>query len=79
MDVVIMQKLLPKLHGSQRKLVKVLEALGKLCLKTGDVKIYLNGEKDLNEQNVKYPLSLDKIIRMYKNLESNGFASYAEA
>ncbi|MFT6004340.1 MAG: 5-methylcytosine-specific restriction protein B, partial [Bacteroidia bacterium] len=39
-DIAIMQKLLPKLSGSRRKLSKVLETLGKLCMKevTYDVK-----------------------------------------
>ncbi|MBK7741034.1 MAG: hypothetical protein IPI42_10930 [Saprospiraceae bacterium] len=37
-DIAIMQKLLPKLHGSRRKLCPVLETLGSFCI-TGDVKI----------------------------------------
>ncbi len=32
LDIVIMQKLLPKLHGSRSKLVKVLIALAALCI-----------------------------------------------
>ncbi len=59
-DVAIMQKLLPKLHGSRSKLNKVLPKLIALC-------------KD------KYPISLEKLERMKKNAEENGFASYAEA
>ena len=30
-------------------------------------------------EKVKYPLSLEKITRMYKGAIDNGFASYAEA
>lgn len=59
-DVAIMQKLLPKLHGSRSKLNKVLPTLIALCEK-------------------KYPISLEKLERMKKNAEENGFASYAEA
>ena len=59
-DVAIMQKLLPKLHGSRSKLNKVLPTLIALC------------------EN-KYPISLEKLERMKKNAEENGFASYAEA
>jgi 5-methylcytosine-specific restriction protein B len=59
-DYAIMQKLLPKLHGSRSKLNKVLPPLIELC-------------------QDKYPLSLEKLNRMKKNAEENGFASYAEA
>lgn len=59
-DYAIMQKLLPKLHGSRSKLNKVLPPLIELC-----------------QDN--YPLSLEKLNRMKKNAEENGFASYAEA
>jgi len=32
LDIAIMQKLLPKLHGSRSKLVKILIALSSLCV-----------------------------------------------
>lgn len=81
-DIAIMQKLLPKLHGSRRKLCPVLESLGGLCYLKGDVKKdYFENSEDLNfdTENVIYPLSLEKITRMYKGAIDNGFASYAEA
>ena len=59
-DVAIMQKLLPKLHGSRSKLNKVLPKLIALC-------------------EGQYPISLEKLERMKRNAEENGFASYAEA
>lgn len=59
-DIAIMQKLLPKLHGSRSKLNRVIPKLIDLC--TG-----------------KYPISTEKLERMKKNAEENGFASYAEA
>jgi 5-methylcytosine-specific restriction protein B len=81
-DIAIMQKLLPKLHGSRRKLCPVLEKLGSFCI-TGDVKIVIDvfekPDFDLNASNVLYPISLEKIARMYKSAIENGFASYAEA
>lgn len=81
-DIAIMQKLLPKLHGSRRKLCPILETLGSFCVK-GDVKIV----KDVFEKDdfnfadpiVLYPLSLEKISRMYRGAIDNGFASFAEA
>lgn len=81
-DIAIMQKLLPKLHGSRRKLCPVLETLGAICI-SGDVKIvkdvFENDDFDFSGTNVQYPLSLEKIARMYNGAISNGFASFAEA
>jgi 5-methylcytosine-specific restriction enzyme B len=89
LDIAIMQKLLPKLHGSRYKLTKVLPILGGFCL-TNNSKIkedYLNKflsnnltEAELKaDTNIKYKISFEKICRMYKNAVENGFASYAEA
>jgi 5-methylcytosine-specific restriction protein B len=90
LDIAIMQKLLPKLHGSRNKLTKVLPVLGSFCLVNYTEKIkedYLDKfasssltEEELsNDKNIKYPISFEKICRMYKNAIENGFASYAEA
>ncbi|MEZ5009599.1 MAG: hypothetical protein R2753_15745 [Chitinophagales bacterium] len=93
LDIAIMQKLLPKLHGSRRKLSPILITLGSFCVEKAK---YQNIEKDIfaNENfelykkeggelvpadGVLYPLSLEKITRMYKGAIDNGFASYAEA
>ena len=82
LDVAIMQKLLPKLHGSRRKLCPILETLGSFCLKE-DLKmvtdVFMKDNFDYSNDNVLYPLSLEKISRMYKGAVDNGFASYAEA
>ncbi|WP_114983427.1 McrB family protein [Cyclonatronum proteinivorum] len=84
LDIAVMQKLLPKLHGSRRKLVPVLKTLAGLCLKEVREDIvrdvlgntaYTASDPD----NVKYPLSLEKITRMYQGAIDNGYASYAEA
>jgi 5-methylcytosine-specific restriction protein B len=83
-DIAIMQKLLPKLHGSRRKLCPILEILANLCVKA-EVKVkdeFLDNQKDLvftDKSKVKYTLSLEKITRMYKGAIDNGFTSYAEA
>ena len=90
LDIAIMQKLLPKLHGSRNKLTKVLPVLGSFCLVKDTDKIkedyldkFVNNtftEEDLSKnKNIKYPISFEKICRMYKNAIENGFASYAEA
>lgn len=80
-DIAIMQKLLPKLHGSRRKLSTVLETLGSFCI-SSDIKINEVFEKadfDFNSEDVLYPLSLEKIARMYRGAIDNGFTSFAEA
>lgn len=81
-DIAIMQKLLPKLHGSRRKLCPVLETLGSFCI-SGEIKIikdvFDNPEFDYKAPNVLYPLSLEKIARMHRGALDNGFASFAEA
>jgi 5-methylcytosine-specific restriction protein B len=81
-DIAIMQKLLPKLHGSRRKLCPVLETLGSFCI-SGDIKIvkdvFEKDDFDFNSTHVIYPLSLEKIARMYRGALDNGFASFAEA
>ena len=85
LDIAIMQKLLPKLHGSRRKLTPILITLGGFCIdkeKIKDIEKEVFGVEDFDfdsNENVKYPLSLEKISRMYKGAVDNGFASYAEA
>jgi len=64
-DIAIMQKLLPKLHGSRSKLSKVLPALLNLCMDSS--------------QEIIFPMSFEKLSRMQKNAQENGFTSYAEA
>lgn len=89
LDIAIMQKLLPKLHGSRNKLTKVLPVLGGFCLKNNEklrenyLDKFVNNsltEEELEiDTNIKYRISFEKICRMYKNAIENGFASYAEA
>ena len=83
-DIAVMQKLLPKLHGSRNKIAKILITLAGFCVKDiSDVKKEFLEKPDpidySTHQNVIYPLSLEKITRMYHSLVDNGYASYAEA
>ncbi|MBQ8959348.1 MAG: hypothetical protein IJ057_13745 [Bacteroidales bacterium] len=75
-DTAILQKLLPKLHGSRKKLVPVLTSLWKLCLNEGVAKEI---DADFNTADFKYPESAEKIQRMYHAVVDNGFTSFAEA
>jgi 5-methylcytosine-specific restriction enzyme B len=96
LDIAIMQKMLPKLHGSRNRLVPVLNTLAKLCLDPKIIKedaeqvafvadlfkknapnTDYNGLK--NSGKVRFPMSLEKIIRMHRNAVENGFTSFAEA
>ena len=81
-DIAILQKLLPKLHGSVGKLKAPLTTLAELCFDEGkwDGK-YFNKENDEWEssQDLRYPLSFEKIKSMYVRLLQNGFVSFAEA
>lgn len=74
LDAAIMQKLLPKLHGSRKKLVPILTNLWLLC-DTG-IGIELADSVPLH---TKYPLTADKLLRMYRGAINNGFTSFAEA
>jgi hypothetical protein len=83
-DIAIMQKLLPKLHGSRSKMIKVLPQLCGLCydLAEGEPKLILDASlrNDFNKpSSIKFELSFDKICKMYKSAIENGFTSFAEA
>ena len=75
-DTAILQKLLPKLHGSRKKLVPVLNSMWKLCLNDGITK---DIDAEFNATDFKYPESAEKIQRMYNAVVDNGFTSFAEA
>lgn len=75
-DTAILQKLLPKLHGSRKKLVPVLTSMWQLCLKDGIAKEI---DAEFNKDDFKYPESAEKIQRMYNAVVDNGFTSFAEA
>lgn len=74
LDAAIMQKLLPKLHGSRKKLVPILANLWDLC----DAGIGIELAESVPPQT-KYPLTADKLLRMYRGAIDNGFTSFAEA
>jgi 5-methylcytosine-specific restriction protein B len=82
-DTAIVQKLLPKLHGSRRKLEPVLKKLMELCMndtkKLEDL-LKKDPESDYNKNtDIQYPISFEKLQRMYNRLIQDGFTSFAEA
>jgi 5-methylcytosine-specific restriction protein B len=93
-DCVVVQKILPKLHGSRSKLAPVLKKLWFLCVndrlaRGGDPFAGAEDAGRSTDRNAEptvsvpdtapYPLSAEKISRMWKLLIENGFASFAEA
>lgn len=80
-DAAIVQKLLPKVHGSRRKLEAVLLKLAGLCMDDAALPEDMLREAPLRPAGleVRYPVALDKIRRMYHNAVANGFTSFAEA
>ena len=76
LDAAIVQKLLPKLHGSRKKLEPTLKALWELCMQEG------HDTDAITRDNVvyaKFPEAADKIQRMMQTALDNGFTSFAEA
>jgi 5-methylcytosine-specific restriction protein B len=80
-DAVIMQKLLPKVHGSRKKIQPILKLLWELCLKEDSKDRLIENSSLTESMNIfsKYPLSTEKILRMYNSASDNGFTSFAEA
>jgi hypothetical protein len=90
LDVAVMQKLLPKLHGSRSKLSKVIPILISLCIDTKEqanqdlvrrlLEDYRQQKSFVEDQKgmIKLKLSITKLSRMHTNAIENGFASFAE-
>lgn len=75
-DAGMLQKLLPKLHGSLNRLGPVLDAL---IGKVSKVKPQANDPEAPAEIEKLYPLTYEKLQRMKDRVEKNGFTSFAEA
>ena len=77
-DAAIVQKLLPKVHGSRKKVSPVLKALWLMCY-SGETAEIDTLEEMPELSSFKYPLTAEKIWRMFVIAQDNGFTSYAEA
>jgi 5-methylcytosine-specific restriction endonuclease McrBC GTP-binding regulatory subunit McrB len=87
LDFLLKSKVLPKIHGTEEQIGKVLEDLFKFC-RSGDIPngsnkadeggINKNEEKwwDNNIVGFKYPDSAKKIQDMYKRMKAVGYASF---
>ena len=100
MDAIIVQKLLPKLHGSRPRLEGLLWALAwacgsdragfeppavlARCREAGSAQDETQYgpetvEKSLAGHPARYPLSFDKVMRMWRKLVRDQFVTFAEA
>lgn len=79
MDIVVMQKMLPKLHGSRKKIQPILNTLWRICLQPDAGQLLIEDEETAIDQRFRYPLSATKVRQMFRNAKDNGFTSYAEA
>lgn len=80
LDIQILQKVLPKFHGSYARLKNVLQEL--IVLLSGAPGNYedfdINRIRDLDITGSRFRRSLEKLMRMYESLVSQGFASFVE-
>lgn len=84
LDRIVMQRILPRLHGSRRKLEQPLLALAQFCR---DLPANVPTESSLAAVDLevlsegvvaKLPKSHDKVVRMLRSLRLNQFASFTE-
>ncbi len=85
LDVQVMQKILPRLHGSRRRLEPVMRAVGKFCWDlepTPDESDGADGfdpaDDGLDTEHAALPRSFDKVARMTRRLRANQFVSFTE-
>ena len=64
LDLAMMQKVLPKVHGSRRRVEPVLTALDELAVGAGPAP--------------RLPVTHHKIVRMIESVRANQFVSFAE-
>src|SRR5207249_12166374 len=78
LDLQVMQKVLPKLHGSRRRLEPTLSALGRFCFDLEPVGEQGSQFDPLAATTVdpRLPISFEKIRRMTLSLRANQFDSF---
>jgi hypothetical protein len=79
LDLFVLQKLLPRLHGARRRLEPVLRSVGAFC---DSARMFKNSrEYDpliCEIAAARLPRSMTKIQRMMRALQANQFASFSE-
>ncbi len=83
LDAIVMQKILPRLHGNRRRLESVLEAVGAFAFFLDEMST-LPGDTPFDpmqppsDVKPRLPRSFAKVRRMMANLRANQFTSFAE-
>lgn len=85
LDLQILQKVLPRLHGSRRRLEPTLVALARFChaleFEEGTVarsEVHAFDPLERHDQAPALPRSFDKLRRMTQTLRANQFVSFTE-
>ena len=84
LDRIVVQKVLPRLHGARRRLETPLLALAHFArdlpaeMIAADKLIAVKPEQLEQNQAPRLPISYEKIARMLRSLRSNQFASFTE-
>jgi 5-methylcytosine-specific restriction protein B len=78
LDAIVVQKILPRLHGARRRLEPVLAGLGAFCASdTKDISASFD-PLDAAISAPRMPISFDKIRRMTRSVRLHQFASFTE-
>lgn len=81
LDLQVMQKILPRLHGSRRRLEAVLIRLARFCLDgdLGDQGVGAHFDPSIySPEEARLPISFNKLTRMINLLRANQFVTFAE-
>jgi 5-methylcytosine-specific restriction enzyme B len=76
LDLQVLQKLLPRLHGSRRRIEKTLCRLANYCWDFGHEDAF--DPLATRDGEAKLPKSFDKLARMTDRVRTNQFVSFAE-
>jgi hypothetical protein len=78
LDLQVMQKVLPRLHGGRRKVERLLAALGLFCFSLSTDENESFDPIAPGDGEPKLPISFDKVQRMTSNVRANQFVSFSE-
>lgn len=78
MDIQILQKILPKFHGTQAKLEEPLLKLLDYCTSREGINDESHTEVSSTYNDARFPRSAQKLARMIHNLKIQGYMSFIE-